>query len=229
MSVRVLVVDDQVLIRTGLVALLRAAPGTEVVGEAADGEEAVAQAAATKPDVVLMDLRMPVLDGIAATRRILSAERGPGEEAPKILVLTTFDLDEHVYAALRAGAAGFLLKETPPARIIAAVEAVAAGDVLLTPRITHRLVEAFRPQRIAGSAAVDALTPREREVLVLIGQGLGNAEIAERFVLSEATVKTHVKRVMAKLELSSRAQAVVLAYESGLVVPGGGAGDGSPS
>ena len=226
MSVRVLVADDQALVRAGLVALLRAAPGTEVVGEAADGQQAVELTAATRPDVVLMDIRMPVLDGIAATRRILGAERGSGagagadEEPPKVLVLTTFDLDEHVYAALRAGAAGFLLKETPPARIIAAVEAVAAGDVLLTPRITHRLVEAFRPQRVSGSAAVDTLTPREREVLVLIGQGLGNAEIAERFVLSEATVKTHVKRVMAKLGLSSRAQAVVLAYESGLVVPG---------
>ncbi|WP_432519920.1 response regulator [Kineococcus sp. SYSU DK006] len=228
MSVRVLVADDQALVRAGLVALLRAAPGTEVVGEAADGQQAVELTAATRPDVVLMDIRMPVLDGIAATRRILGADRSPGagadEEPPKVLVLTTFDLDEHVYAALRAGAAGFLLKETPPARIIAAVEAVAAGDVLLTPRITHRLVEAFRPQRISGSAAVDTLTPREREVLVLIGQGLGNAEIADRFVLSEATVKTHVKRVMAKLELSSRAQAVVLAYESGLVVPGSGAG-----
>ncbi|NAZ74227.1 response regulator [Kineococcus sp. T13] len=227
MSVRVLVADDQALVRAGLVALLRAAPGTEVAGEAADGQQAVELTAATRPDVVLMDIRMPVLDGIAATRRIL-AERSPDGDAgggpPKVLVLTTFDLDEHVYAALRAGAAGFLLKETPPARIIAAVEAVAAGDVLLTPRITHRLVEAFRPARVNGSAAVDALTAREREVLVLVGQGLGNAEIAERFVLSEATVKTHVKRVMAKLGLSSRAQAVVLAYESGLVVPGSGAG-----
>jgi len=221
-SVRVLVVDDQALIRAGLVALLRAAPGTEVVGEAADGEEAVAQAAALRPDVVLMDVRMPVLDGIAATRRILAAERGPDEGAPKVLVLTTFDLDEHVYAALRAGAAGFLLKETPPARIIAAVEAVAAGDVLLTPRITHRLVEAFRPrQPVAGSSALDSLTAREREVLVLVGQGLSNAQIAEELVLSEATVKSHVKHVMAKLQLSSRVQAVVLAYEYGLVVPGG--------
>jgi len=222
-SVRVLVVDDQALIRAGLVALLRAAPGTEVVGEAADGEEAVAQAAALRPDVVLMDVRMPVLDGIAATRRILAAQRGPDEEAPKVLVLTTFDLDEHVYAALRAGAAGFLLKETPPARIIAAVEAVAAGDVLLTPRITHRLVEAFRPrQPVAGSATLDSLTAREREVLVLVGQGLSNADIAGELVLSEATVKSHVKHVMGKLQLSSRVQAVVLAYENGLVVAGAG-------
>ncbi|WP_432564789.1 response regulator [Kineococcus sp. SYSU DK003] len=229
MSVRVLVADDQTLVRAGLVALLRAAPGTEVAGEAADGQQAVELTAAVRPDVVLMDIRMPVLDGIAATRQILAAERGGGEEPPKVLVLTTFDLDEHVYAALRAGAAGFLLKETPPARIIAAVEAVAAGDVLLTPRITHRLVDAFRPQRISGSAAVDALTAREREVLVLVGKGLSNAQIAERFVLSEATVKTHVKRVMGKLELASRAQAVVLAYESGLVVPGSGGDAGQVS
>ncbi|WP_432514260.1 response regulator [Kineococcus sp. SYSU DK001] len=222
MSVHVLVADDQALVRAGLVALLRAAPGTEVAGEAADGQQAVDLTLAVRPDVVLMDIRMPVIDGIAATRRILGAERASGEEPPKVLVLTTFDLDEHVYAALRAGAAGFLLKETPPARIIAAVEAVAAGDVLLTPRITHRLVEAFRPQRVSGSAVVDALTAREREVLVLVGQGLSNAEIAERFVLSEATVKTHVKRVMGKLGLASRAQAVVWAYESGLVVPGDG-------
>jgi DNA-binding NarL/FixJ family response regulator len=224
MTVRVLVADDQALIRAGLVALLRAAPGIDVVGEAGDGAEAVAIATETRPDVVLMDIRMPVMDGIAATRRLLAQD---GEDRPRVVVLTTFDLDEYVYTALGAGASGFLLKDTPPQRIIAAVHTIAAGDMLITPRITHRLVEAFagHHRAVAVRAELRHLTAREAEVLRLVGNGLSNAEIADRLVLSEATVKTHVKRVMGKLGLSSRAQAVVVAYESGLIVPSA-AGDG---
>jgi DNA-binding NarL/FixJ family response regulator len=219
MMIRVLVIDDQALIRGGLVALFTAAPGLEVVGEAVDGAEAVAMAADTRPDVILMDIRMPVVDGIAATRRILAA---PGEDRPRIIVLTTFDLDEYVYTALAEGASGFLLKDTPPDRIISAVHTVAAGDILLAPRITHRLVETFGQHHRTAAAAkphLAELTARETEVLRLVGNGLTNAQIAQRLVLSEATVKTHVKRVMAKLHLTSRAQAVVMAYETGLVVP----------
>ena len=219
MTIRVLVVDDQALIRGGLVALFTAAPGLAVAGEAADGAQAVALAAETRPDVVLMDIRMPVLDGIAATRQILAAA---GDDPPKVVVLTTFDLDEYVYTALGEGASGFLLKDTPPQRIVSAVRTVAAGDMLIAPRITHRLVETYSRHHRAPAAgpALGELTARETEVLRLVGNGLSNAQIAERLVLSEATVKTHVKRTMAKLRLSSRAQAVVVAYESGLVVPG---------
>jgi DNA-binding NarL/FixJ family response regulator len=217
--IRVLVADDQALIRAGLVALFGAAPGLEVVGEAADGAQAVEITAHTAPDVVLMDIRMPILDGIGATRRILAA---PGEDHPRVVMLTTFDLDEYVYTALGEGASGFLLKDTPPERIIAAVHTIAAGDILIAPRITHRLIEAYahhhrtvarRRPRLAD------LTARETEVLRMVGTGLGNTQIAARLVLSEATVKTHVKHIMAKLQLVSRAQAVVVAYESGLVVP----------
>jgi DNA-binding NarL/FixJ family response regulator len=219
MTTRVLVADDQDLIRGGLIALFGAAPGLDVVGEARDGEQAVALAARTRPDVILMDIRMPVLDGIEATRRILAA---PGEHGPRVLVLTTFDLDEYVYTALQEGAAGFLLKDTPPQRIIAAVHTVAAGDILIAPRITQRLVEAYARQHRAAAVRthrVKDLTARETEVLRLVAGGLSNTQIAERLVLSEATVKTHVKRMMSKLMLSSRAQAVVAAYESGLVIP----------
>ncbi|MFC7307396.1 response regulator [Streptomyces monticola] len=223
-STRVLVVDDQFLIRAGLVGLLRAAPGIEVVGEAGDGAEAVALAARTRPDVVLMDIRMPGMSGITATEKILSAASEP---APRVLVLTTFDLDEYVYGALRAGASGFLLKDSGPDRLLAAVAAVGGGDALFAPSVTRRLVEAFARQpgvpAEGGSVppALDALTAREREVLELTGRGLSNPEIAERLFISEATVKTHLNRTMTKLRLDSRAQAVVVAYETGLVVPGG--------
>ncbi|RKE18778.1 response regulator transcription factor [Streptomyces sp. TLI_171] len=219
---RVLIADDHVLVRAGLGALLRAAPGLEVVGEACDGEDAVAQAAATGPDVVLMDIRMPGTDGIRATERILAL---PSVRPPRVVVLTTFDLDEYVYGALRAGASGFLLKETPPERLIAAIHTVAAGDMLFAPSVTRRLVEAYlpapRPER-EDPAAWPTVTNREREVLRQVARGLSNAEIAAGLFLSEATVKTHLNRAMAKLGLSSRAQAVVFGYESGLVVPGRG-------
>ncbi|GHG08366.1 LuxR C-terminal-related transcriptional regulator [Streptomyces filamentosus] len=204
MTIRVLVVDDQYLIRAGIVGLLRAADGMTVVGEAADGTEAVTEAARSRPDVVLADTADP---------------------PPRILMLTTFDLDEYVYRALRAGASGFVLKDTGPQRLLAAVTAVAGGDTLFAPSVTRRLVEAFtRAPAPDGPAArrpeIDQLTARETEVLRLTGTGRSNAEIAERLFISEATVKTHLNRTMAKLDLNSRAQAVVLAYESGLVAPG---------
>jgi DNA-binding NarL/FixJ family response regulator len=259
--VKVLIVDDQVLIRAGMAAILRAAPGYEVVGEACDGTEAVTMAALTEPDVVLMDIRMPDMDGIAATRAILNSGR---EHLPRILILTTFDMDQYVYEALRAGADGFVLKDTPPERLLAALKAVADGDTLFSSTVTRRLVQAYvtatgldgepqgpgpgagpglgsapaaaapdwspagfvpRSRRAEGPssaerAALAALTTRETDVLRLVATGLSNSEIAERLVVSEGTVKTHLNRAMAKLNLSSRAQAVVLAYESGLVVAG---------
>ncbi|MHC3471607.1 response regulator [Streptomyces sp. 7R007] len=220
--IRVLVVDDQFLVRSGLVALLRAAPGMEVVGEAADGAEAVVLAAKTRPDVVLMDIRMPGMTGIEATERILADAADP---APRVLVLTTFDLDEYVYGALRAGAAGFLLKDAGPERLLAAVTAVHGGDALFAPAVTRRLVEAFT--RTASEAGPEpppglaALTGRELDVLKLVARGLTNAEAADRLFISEATVKTHLNRTMTKLGLASRAQVVVVAYETGLVTPGG--------
>ncbi|WP_306335526.1 response regulator transcription factor [Streptomyces sp. KL118A] len=225
-GIKVLVVDDQFLIRAGLVGLLRAAPGIEVVGEAGDGDEAVALAARTRPDVVLMDIRMPGMNGITATAKILEQAAEP---APRVLVLTTFDLDEYVYGALRAGASGFLLKDSGPERLLAAVAAVGGGDALFAPSVTRRLVEAFARQT-AGPGAEEGETPpdlgvltlREVEVLKLIARGLTNADIAERLYISEATVKTHLNRTMSKLDLDSRAQAVVVAYETGLVTPGAG-------
>ena len=220
--IRVLVVDDQFLIRAGLLGLLNAAPGFEAVGEAAGGEEAVRLAAKTRPDVVLMDIRMPGMSGIEAIGRILAAAAVP---APRVLVLTTFDLDEYVYGALRAGASGFLLKDSGPERLLAAVTAVAGGDALLAPTVTRRLVEAFaRPVPSMPDAwlppVLGALTTREVEVLELVARGLSNLEIADWLSISEATVKTHLNRTMTKLDLNSRAQAVVLAYETGLVTPG---------
>ncbi|TDU02961.1 LuxR family two component transcriptional regulator [Streptomyces sp. 846.5] len=221
----VLVVDDQVLIRAGLSALIAAAPGLDVVGQAADGHEALALNEQCRPDVVLMDVRMPGLDGVAATRRLLAPE---SPHRPKVLILTTFDLDEYVYAALSAGASGFLLKDTPPTRLLAAIGTAAHGDTLLAPSVTRRLVEAFAPRAAAAartadpapSTALRSLTGRENEVLRLVARGLGNPEIARTLRVSEATVKTHLNRTMSKLSLASRAQAVVLAYETGLVTPG---------
>ncbi|MFB7026813.1 MULTISPECIES: response regulator [unclassified Streptomyces] len=224
-AIRVLVVDDQFLIRAGLVGLLKAAPHTEVVGEAVDGEEAVALAARLRPDVVLMDIRMPGGDGIDATARILAEAPDP---APRVLILTTFDLDEYVYGALRVGASGFLLKDSGPERLLTAVAAVAGGDHLFAPSVTKRLVEAFAHRDAhaaeealrAGAPELDALTGREREVLRLTGKGMSNRQMAGELHISEATVKTHLNRAMGKLGLASRAQAVVVAYETGLVVPG---------
>ena len=215
----VLVVDDQILIRAGLAALLRAAPGIDVVGEAANGEEAERLARSQRPDVILMDVRMPGGSGITATERILAAVTDP---APRILVLTTFDLDEYVFDALRAGAHGFLLKDTPPDRLLAAVSTVAAGEMLFAPSVTRRLIKAYTHQATLEPdppAELDALTARECEVLQLVGKGMSNTTIAGNLFISEATVKTHLNRTMTKLGLASRAQAVVLAYETGLVAP----------
>jgi DNA-binding NarL/FixJ family response regulator len=216
----VLVVDDEVLIRAGLAALMRAAPGLDAVGEAADGHEAVALAAETRPDVILMDIRMPGMDGITATERILAAAPVP---KPRVIVLTTFDLDEYVYAALRVGASGFLLKETEPRQILSAIQAIAAGDMLFAPSVTQRLVEAYigQPRQVSPRQApsLSQLTPRELEILRLVGTGRTNNEIAGDLTVSEATIKTHLNRTMTKLGLNSRAQAVVIAYETGLVTP----------
>ncbi|MBB5872707.1 DNA-binding NarL/FixJ family response regulator [Allocatelliglobosispora scoriae] len=215
----IMVVDDQILIRAGLVAMIKAMPGLTVVGEAATGEEAVSVAASAQPEVILMDIRMPGLSGIGATERILA---DGGAAPPKVLILTTFDLDEYVYAALRAGASGFLLKDTSPERLFAAITAIAGGDMLFAPTVVRRLIEANAPAErpLKPAPALDVLTGREREVLLLVARGLSNAEIALELFLSEATVKTHLNRLMSKLALSSRAQAVVVAYETGLVTPG---------
>lgn len=221
MNTRVVVVDDQAMVREGFSALLAAQPDLEVVGSAADGLEAVRVVARTEPDVVLMDVRMPNLDGIAATRRIMAA---PGDRHPKVLILTTFDLDDYVFEALRAGASGFLLKDARSVDLLNAVRVVAAGDGLLAPTVTRRLIEEFARRPAPNSRAglqLNALTPRETEVLTLIATGQSNSEIAATLVLGEQTVKTHVGRILNKLRLRDRAQAVVLAYESGLVRAGG--------
>ncbi len=216
-AIRVLVVDDQALVRAGFRMILEAEPDVEVVGEAADGIEAVAAAQHHRPDVVLMDVRMPNLDGISAARQILE-----GDNSAKVLMLTTFDMDEYVYEALRAGASGFLLKDVPPERLVAGIRAVASGEALLAPSVTRRLIEAFVQRQPARALprSIEELTAREREVLELMARGLSNAEIAETFVVSETTVKTHVSRVLDKLELRDRVQAVVFAYECGLLKPG---------
>ena len=219
MSTRVLVVDDQALVRSGFRMILEAEADLEVVGEAVDGVDAVAEAERTRPDVVLMDIRMPRMDGIDATARIVRQTDGP-----RVLVLTTFDLDEYVFRGLRAGASGFLLKDMSPEDLVRAVRVVAAGDSLLSPSVTRRLIEAYvstPDEHGPPPRDLSVLTDREREVLELVGRGSSNAEIAERLFLSIATVKTHVNRVFAKLSLRDRAQAVVLAYESGLVRPSG--------
>ncbi|MEO3742712.1 response regulator transcription factor [Plantactinospora sp. B5E13] len=217
---RVVIADDQALLRTGFAMILGADGRIEVVAEAADGAEAVAAVRRTRPDVVLMDIRMPEMDGLEATRRIVR-EAVP---APRIIILTTFDLDRYVYAALAAGASGFLLKDVSPERLVAAVHMVRAGDALLAPTITRRLVERFARQDDRGALHRDlsALTPRELEVLHHLARGLTNAELAGRLHLSETTVKTHVTRILSKLGLRDRAQAIIVAYETGLITPGGG-------
>ncbi|MFI5693990.1 response regulator [Kribbella sp. NPDC051586] len=218
MTITVMVVDDQEMVRAGFSALLDAQPDLQVVGQAGDGAKAVELAAELKPDVILMDVRMPVLDGLAATRRILAGS-APGEP-PRVVMLTTFDLDDYVYAALRAGASGFLLKHSTPDELAAAVRIVAAGDALLAPSVTRRLVEDFaRAQPVVPITPVH-LTPRETDVLRLVARGLSNRQIADELVLAEQTVKTHVSNILTKLDLRDRAQAVVYAYEAGVVIPG---------
>ncbi|MEV6328723.1 response regulator transcription factor [Streptomyces sp. NPDC051909] len=224
MTIRVIIVDDQAMVRAGFAALLSAQSDIDVVGEAPDGRQGVDVARSTHPDVVLMDVRMPEMDGLAAAREILSPPPGVVHR-PKVLMLTTFDVDDYVYEALRAGASGFLLKDAPPADLIAAVRVVAGGEALLAPSVTKRLIADFtasRPAPRADRAALrlNGLTPRETEVLELIARGLSNQEIADHLVLAEQTVKTHIGRVLAKLDLRDRAQAVIFAYESGLVTPG---------
>jgi DNA-binding NarL/FixJ family response regulator len=219
--IRVLLVDDQPLLRTGFRMILEAEPDITVVGEAQDGRAALDAAARTSPDVVLMDIRMPRLDGVEATRRLC----GPDARSPtRVIILTTFDLDEYIVDALRYGASGFLLKDVPPDELISAIRVVASGGALLAPSVTRRLLDTFA-QRLSRpdpttARALGTLTEREREVLHLLGRGLSNAEIAEHMVLGEATVKTHVSRVLMKLDLRDRVQAVILAYEAGLVRPG---------
>ncbi|MDV5148768.1 response regulator transcription factor [Streptomyces sp. SBC-4] len=221
--IRVVLADDQTLVRAGFRSILSDEDDIEVVGEAGDGEQAIALARELLPDVVLMDIRMPVLDGLEATRRISSDER---LEGVRVVVLTTFDADDHVYGALRAGASGFLVKDTEPMELLHAVRVVARGDALIAPAVTRRLIAEFA-ERAGGagrqpdpSPRLNALTEREREVLGLVGAGLSNDEIAGRLVLSPATAKTHVSRIMTKLAVRDRAQLVVLAYESGMITPG---------
>ena len=223
MNIRVLLVDDQELVRTGFRMVLTGEEDIEVVGEAANGQDAIESAARTRPDVIVMDIRMPVMDGVEATRRLARADgESPG---PRILVLTTFDTDEHVMDALRAGASGFLLKDVTPADFVAAIRVVAAGDALIAPSVTRRLLDRFArlPSPADGTDEVlGQLTERELEVLKLVAEGLSNREIAERLVLAEPTIKTHVSHLLLKLDLRDRAQLVVLAYETGVVRPGDG-------
>jgi DNA-binding NarL/FixJ family response regulator len=223
MSIRVLLVDDQQLVRTGFRMILADEAGIEVVGEAANGHEAIDASRALAPDVIVMDVRMPVMDGVEATRRLAAAEAGGG---PKVLILTTFDADEHVVEALRAGASGFLLKDVDPADFVRAIRIVASGEALIAPSVTRRLLERFArlavPADETHAERLRALTAREGEILKLVAQGLANREIAERLSLAEPTVKTHVSHLLLKLEMRDRAQLVVLAYELGVVRPGGG-------
>jgi DNA-binding NarL/FixJ family response regulator len=222
-SIGVLIADDQALVRAGFRMVLEAEDDITVVGEAANGEQAVHSVERLNPDVVLMDIRMPELDGIAATRQIAGADRGRSGSASRVLILTTFDLDEYVYDALGAGASGFLLKDSPPDQLVTAIRVVADGESLLAPSVTSRLIEQFartRARHHEPPPGLDELTSRELEVFTLMARGLSNAEIAEALVVSDSSVKTHVARLLAKLGLRDRVHAVVLAYESGLVSPG---------
>jgi DNA-binding NarL/FixJ family response regulator len=217
--IRVLVVDDQALVRAGFEVLVDSADDLQVVGTAANGAEAVALARTETPDVILMDIRMPVMDGLEATRKVLAE---PASAGVRVLMLTTFDLDEYVFSALKAGASGFLLKDTPPAELLAGIRVVAAGDALLSPSVTRHLIEEYVRRPSGGAtvpASLDALTEREAEVLALVAKGLSNAEISERLFVSPATAKTHVGRLLMKLDARDRAALVVVAYESGLVSP----------
>ena len=224
MSVRIMIADDQALVRAGFKMILDAEDDIEVIGEAVDGLQAVEVARRLKPDVVLMDIRMPELDGIEATRRVVKAA-GDDEQPVRVIMLTTFDLNEYVYEALRAGASGFLLKDVPPEQLAAGIRVVAGGEALLAPSITRRLIEEFAevaPAIPEAPPGLDELTARELEVFKLVARGLSNAEIASELVVSETTVKTHVARMLMKLGLRDRVQAVVLAYESGVAIPGRG-------
>jgi DNA-binding NarL/FixJ family response regulator len=220
--IRCLIADDQAMVREGFAAMLAAEPGIMIAGQAIDGADAVRQARRLNPDVVLMDVRMPTMDGLQAARQILTATDGP--HTPRVLMLTTFDLDEYVYEALRAGASGFVLKDATTAELIRAVKIVAAGDALLAPSVTRRLITEFTrkpPAFPPVPAALDVLTSRETEVLVLIAQGMSNGQISDALSIAGETTRTHIKRILAKLGLRDRAQAVVIAYETGLVTPGG--------
>jgi DNA-binding NarL/FixJ family response regulator len=224
-TIRCLIADDQAMVREGFAAMLAAEPGIMIAGQAIDGADAVRQARRLDPDVVLMDVRMPVMDGLQAAREILTAAAGP--HTPRVLMLTTFDLDEYVYEALRAGASGFVLKDATTAELIHAVKVVAAGDALLAPSVTRRLINDFarKPPAVTSvtpvPAALGVLTSRETEVLMLIAQGMSNTQISDALCIAVETTRTHIKRILAKLGLHDRAQAVVLAYETGLVTPGG--------
>lgn len=223
MTIEVLIADDQAMVRAGFAALLDAHEGIRVVGQASDGSEAVALSARLDPDVILMDVRMPEMDGIAATRHILGPAY-PAAHVPRILMLTTFDIDDYVYDALQAGASGFLLKDALPEELVQAVRVIAAGEALLSPRVTRRMIAQFaaqKPRVTRATQALSSLTEREREVLVLLGKGLSNSEIASTLFIAEQTVKTHVGKVLGKIGARDRVQAVIFAYDSGLAEPAG--------